>query len=120
MNAFPGLFDGHSIGAAKRLLLACWLAIDIGHLFVVCLRNCWYSSSCSRRPSRVPCSVSRGLPLAGLVARVGLAALSPSLGPVAGAGGREFGLSLFVTGSPGVSALDAFLSLSTCSARALA
>eukprot|EP00971_Amphidinium_carterae_P265606 5269230-Amphidinium_carterae.1 len=79
------------------------------------------SSAGSRSSSRVPCSGARGLPLAGLTALVGLAALSPSLCPVAGAGVRGLVGSLAVAGSPGVSALTvALLSLSTCSARALA
>eukprot|EP00971_Amphidinium_carterae_P184279 3658745-Amphidinium_carterae.1 len=79
------------------------------------------SSVGSRSPSRVPCSVARGLPLAGLLALVGLAVLSPSLSPVAGAWVRRAGVSLAATGSPGASALTvAFLSLSTCSANALA
>eukprot|EP00971_Amphidinium_carterae_P161579 3203530-Amphidinium_carterae.1 len=57
------------------------------------------SAGGSLRLSSVPCSVSRGLPRAGLLARAGLAALSPSLCPVTWAGGGVC-LSLAATGSP--------------------
>eukprot|EP00971_Amphidinium_carterae_P196857 3907299-Amphidinium_carterae.1 len=49
-----------------------------------------------------------------------MVALSVSRCPVAGAGARGVGLSLVTAGSPGTSLTVAFLSLSTCSAKAFA
>eukprot|EP00971_Amphidinium_carterae_P208693 4140612-Amphidinium_carterae.1 len=45
------------------------------------------SAGGSPRPSSEPCSGARVVPRAGLLARAGLVALSPSLRPVAWAGG---------------------------------